>query len=323
VLGSRYRDDDYAKVSRTLLAASSVPRARNPFGAFGDFLYDPIGLDTAPLATLATEYHGAGTGFFAARSAWRMDAAWMGFQAGPYTQSHAHRDQGSLLVYAGEWLAYDANIDSHSGIRQEEKAHNLVRFQNGANVARMTLGPGATLQALQLDGGIVYLAADAAPAYGPTSQVTKAERRIVWRKPDVWVVLDRVASGDAGAVAIFGLNSPIKPTQNGSRVRVDGSATSLELWPLTPASPQIDIFNWHTEDPDWLDDNRGWRVDIAASSATTTFANVLSLNDAVTAVTALSGATGDGVSVTLANGAAPQQELGANRGLRDELDEAN
>ena len=57
----------------------------------------------------------------------------MNLIAGPYTQSHAHQDQGSLMVYKDGWLAYDAVVDSHSGLRQETTAHGLVRIDSGGS----------------------------------------------------------------------------------------------------------------------------------------------------------------------------------------------
>src|SRR5438045_9464146 len=95
-----------------------------------DFLYANDKVEAKPLDTLPTAYHAPGIGQLYARSAWTKDATWINFIAGPYDQSHAHQDQGSLMIYKGGWLAFDANVMSHSGLRQEVDAHRLVRLVN-------------------------------------------------------------------------------------------------------------------------------------------------------------------------------------------------
>jgi hypothetical protein len=71
----------------------------------------------------------------------------MHFIAGPYAESHAHRDQGSFSIFSGTtldrstaayqnfvstqdagWLTKTANAWSRSGIHLETNAHNIIRF---------------------------------------------------------------------------------------------------------------------------------------------------------------------------------------------------
>ena len=101
----------------------------NGFEAWADFLYDQSDLPAQPLSRLPTAHWGSGTGQLSVRSAWTTDATYSNLICGPYTQSHAHRDQGSFVLFKGHWLAFDENIDSHSGLAQGEAAHNLVRIE--------------------------------------------------------------------------------------------------------------------------------------------------------------------------------------------------
>jgi hypothetical protein len=47
---------------------------------------------------------------------------------GKYDQSHAHHDQGGFTFFKRDWLTVTSNIWSHSGIHQEDEAHNVLRF---------------------------------------------------------------------------------------------------------------------------------------------------------------------------------------------------
>jgi len=124
----------------------------NGFEAWADFLYDQSDLPAQPLSRLPTAHWGSGTGQLSVRSAWTTDATYSNLICGPYTQSHAHRDQGSFVLFKGHWLAFDENIDSHSGLAQGESAHNLVRIEKGGAVVeqrRLALTAGMRIHHLR------------------------------------------------------------------------------------------------------------------------------------------------------------------------------
>ena len=77
---------------------------------------------------LNTAYYASGIGELYTRSSWDTHATWVNLIAGPYTESHAHQDQGALMLYKDGWLTWDAVVDSKSGLRQETNAHGLVRI---------------------------------------------------------------------------------------------------------------------------------------------------------------------------------------------------
>jgi hypothetical protein len=296
-LGALYPDLPETRASRTLLAASSVPEMSQGFMRFSDFLGDPTGLATEPLAVLHPTYHASGVGHVFLRSGWEAGATWAGFIAGPYDQSHAHHDQGSLLVYQAEWLAYDANIDSHSGIRQDEELHNLVRVESDGEVLRMREGSTpSTLLALQDEPAFTYLAADVTSVYGTEqSALLLDQREVVFVKPDLFVVRDRVQTASAAARRVFQLNTPLAPVVTGKRAKMTGSTGSLELWSL--GAGELSVLDWAAMDDDV---DGGFRLDITQEgSAAAVFVTVLSVGATVTAATLEGGK----VTITRVDGA--------------------
>lgn len=314
VLGALYPDDQAVHAARTLLAESSVPEMGQGFMRFSDFLHDASGGPAAPLSTLYPAYHATGTGHVFARSGWTPDATWIGLIAGPYSQSHAHHDQGSLLVYAGEWLAYDANVDSHSGIRQEEELHNLVRIESGGSTVRMREGASpAVLTALTNTANLFYYAADVTPIYDGQAPIQRVFREVAWIKPGAIVVRDVVTTSDPAARRVYQLNTPIDPTVNGRVARMQGTASSLDLFVVEPASGPIDVVSWAGADADM---NGGYRVEVARQGeATSTFVTVLGTGGAVTAASGAGGmvtvtlAGGRTATVTFADGAPPTVDV--------------
>lgn len=279
VLGALYPNDPATLAARTLLAESSVPEMSQGFMRFSDFMYDPTGLEAAELDTLNPTYHAQGTGHIYARSSWSQDATWMSFIAGAYDQSHAHHDQGSLMVYGGEWLAYDANVDSHSGIRQEEELHNLVRIEDGGGtVARMVEGaPEAQLMALSDSEDVAYFATDVTPVYGDSSVVESSLREVIYLKPNIFVIRDRIGASSGSARAVFQLNTPVQPSVSSGRASIDGSAGSLDLFIVSPSGITPSVVNWGATDEDM---NGGYRIDAGATGSSVTFITVLSVDGA-------------------------------------------
>lgn len=291
-----YRNDDLAKPMRSWLADCSVPEMTQGFEYVFDFMYrDPDGA-SEPLSNLSTTYFGAGTGHLFARSAWETNATWIGFLMGPYTESHAHHDQLSFLFYKDSWLAYDANIDTHSGIFQGETAHNLVRMEKGGNVLSQHEGNSSTVLGLSDSAEFLYAAADATPVYEGEG-VTLAQREIVYLKPDVLVVYDRVDAG-SGATHVWQLNSPALPNPSGSTASIGG----LMLHAQKPSGATFSVVNLPDEDADF---QGGYRLERTASaSGAIYFLNVLSVDSAVSSVADASQGSDDGVTISLAGGGA-------------------
>jgi hypothetical protein len=296
-----YPNSPVAETARTLLDTCSVPQMSQGFMAFSDFWYDPTGLPKRPLAELYPAYYAPGTGHIFARSSWDKTATWMNVIAGPYSESHAHHDQGSLMIYRNEWLAYDANIDSHSGIQQGEELHNLVRIESGGSVITQQEGaPPSKLLALQDQAEFSFVALDSSPVYAGKGGIQKVEREVVFLKPGVFVVFDRVATMSLAAKRVFQLNVPIAPQVGNGKVTIQGTKEKLEMFNVIPSGVTPQVISWPSVDSDM---EGGYRVDIAQSgSAETLFLTVLSTHGDVNSVVAKNGSGSHGVSLTLANG---------------------
>jgi hypothetical protein len=295
-----FREDALAPYGQWFLGHSALPEMDQGFMAVYDFLYDMPDLSESPLSGLYPAYHAPGTGQVFIRSSWDADAAWINFIAGPYTESHAHHDQGSIMVYKNEWLAYDQNIHSHSGIRQEEELHNLVRVEQAGETIRMVTGaPQANLTALADDPLYSYAAADVTPIYDGDPSISRSEREIVFLKPDVLVVFDRVDAA-AGSRRVWQLNSPVEPSLGGDVATIPGSASTLSVQCVLPEGAAASVLDW-TADSDM---NGGYRLDIADETADgeSRFLCVLSLDGGAETVSATHEAGQLGVMVELAAG---------------------
>ena len=126
-----------------LLRDCSVPEMGQEFMYAYDFM---LASDTAPtmLDGMGQTYYAPGAGQFYSRSGWDTHATWINMNAGPYTESHAHQDQGALMIYKDGWLAYDPVIDSHSGLPQLVADHGTLRFGSAAQGQRHLDGARAS-----------------------------------------------------------------------------------------------------------------------------------------------------------------------------------
>jgi hypothetical protein len=290
ILVALFPEERLASTAKSLLAASSVPRMQNGFMVYSDFLYENAGIAGKPLADLATTYWGSGTGQLSMRGAWDRSAAYANFICGPYTESHAHRDQGSFVLYKGAWLAYDANIDSRSGIEQEESLHNLVRVtQNGSPVTQVPNAPPCRMLALGDDARMTYALADVTPIYKGKPSVAKFEREFLFLKPDAFVVFDRVDTGGAGATRVWTLNVPSEPSIEGSRLTLKRDGHRMDVFRIAPTGLSYVV--------------SGHRVDVAdAAGSGSRFLHVFGLDGSVASVAPSDGPGQTGVEITFADG---------------------
>ncbi|HVK64526.1 MAG TPA: hypothetical protein VM694_08630 [Polyangium sp.] len=304
-------DDPLTDVARTWLDDCSVPQMEQRFMYIDDFLYDAPAHAKRPLADLHPTYHAAGTGSVSFRNGWDTKATWGTFMAGPFTESHAHRDQGSLLIYQGEWLAYDQNILSHSGIYQNEEAHNLVRIeQNGATVTMQN--GAANLVALHDTPHFLYLRADITPVYAGKGAVGRVDREVLFLKgPGAFLVMDRVDTND-GAQAVWQLNAPISPTSLGQGWEVNGAQSSLEVRPLFPALPSGEVLAWPALESEM---SGGYRLDVRdpAAGGQARFLMLLAPGGAVASATPTSSAGTIGAKVAFDDGTSVEVGFGEDQ----------
>ncbi len=290
-----FRAEPLAK--RALWAAnnSSVPRMTQQFMIPYDFLYDQE-LTTEPLDGMGTAHYASGIGQFYARSSWSKNAMWVNLLGGPYTESHAHQDQGSFMIYKDEWLAYDVNIESTSGLAQEPEAHNLIRFVKGSATIPQRIGTSRVL-AVHRGNGWVHAAVDTKPVYADAS-VQKSERELVFLHPDCVIVYDRATTA-AGTSQVWQLNSPQASVYDtGTQVEtIDQPSHDLHLRRvIAPAGATRSVVAAGSGF------TGGNRLQITAPAGANTYLTVLWTDNAVTSVTESSAGSRQGVTVTLADG---------------------
>jgi hypothetical protein len=276
--------------------ASSLPEMSSSFMFAYDFLYDNSNVTAAPIDTLNTTYYAAGIGELYTRSGWDTHATWVNLIAGPYTQSHAHQDQGSLMIYKDGWLAYDSVITSHSGLTQETTAHSLVRIDSGGQPVRQIADTVSYLTALHSGAGYVHAAADVTPAYNGNAAVQKSQREMVYLKPDVVVVFDRVQSA-AGTAQTWQLASPVAASISGATATISNAGHALKVQKISGGT--MSVTSMPSIDSDY---SGGFRLDESMPGGDNRYLHVLSIDSAISSVVAAGDAAHPGVTIQLANG---------------------
>ncbi len=282
--------ETFAGRARALLDGSNVKQMDNQFMYVNDLLANPT-VESQPLSGLNTAYYASGIGEVYARSSWDKDATWVNMIAGPYTETHAHQDQGSLMIYKGTWLAYDANIQAHSGLSQPTTSHSLVRIDDAGKPIAQSLGSSSTMMALHQGNGYVYAAADVTPVYKGNAAIQKVHREMIYVQPDVVIVYDRVASGGSTS-QVWQLQSPVAASINGAKATITSAGHTLTVDKVLGGT--LSVHDMKDEDI-----MGGFRLDETMSGGDNRYLHVLSVDGAVTSVAAM-GASG--VTVNLASG---------------------
>jgi hypothetical protein len=281
---------------KTLNASSSVPAMTEEFMAVYDFLYDDSDVTAAPLANLDTAYYASGIGQLYARSGWGVHDTWVNLTGGPYTESHAHQDQGAIMLYKDGWLATDAVIWSQSGLRQETNAHGVVQISSGGTAIAQVASTQSQLVALQRGSGWLYAAVDVTAAYAGDPRIQKVQRELVFLEPDVVVVYDRIDT-TAGTTATWQLPTPAQPSVSGADSTISTAGHVLAVHRTEPSTATASAYAM-TDDPSG-DYSTGYRLDDTAAGGTVRFLHVLSIDGAASAL--VDGT--DSVQVQLAGGA--------------------
>ena len=239
-----------------------VARMREGFNLRTDLL--PAGRDGRPPTALL--HHARGVGHLFARSGWERDATWLSLVAGPYEESHAHQDQGAFNLFSRDWLAVTANTWTRSGINQDTRLHNMLRFERAEPQARQCQGLGdtvvqqchgtaSTLEITPGAAGSFTAIADLTPAYAGNPAV-KSWRRHLDFSDRALTVRDEFALGP-GTTAVFQLQVPVQPRIEGNVVH----AGRLRMTVLEPAAARIEARAWPEIGGAGFRD--GWRIDVS------------------------------------------------------------
>lgn len=279
---SLYPTDPVAARGVALLAASSVPQMSQDFMMGNDFVYAPQ-ISGAALDLPLVRY-APGAGQIYARTSWQKNATWLSLIAGPYTESHAHQDQGSLSLYCEGWLAPDAVLWSHSGVIQDgflvgyPEAHSLVRVATAGKTVKQVFGSVSRVLALRSGPGYLFVALDLSPAYQGTP-VTTMRRQVLWLQPGLILVHDRVVSL-AATSQIWQLVVPVQPAINGATATVTSGGHTMRVTRMSPAVGVWSVFDFRNS-PD-KDFSGGFRLDQSQPGGDSDFLTLISLDGAAT-----------------------------------------
>ena len=256
VLEARYgtNDQDAKDIASWWLHNISVQRMANNF----NFRYDLLPAGGAGHAPAEQTYFSHGVGALFSRTSWSPDAMWMSFMAGPYTQSHAHQEQGAFTLFGGgDWLTVTENIWSHSGIEQETIVHNVLRFENDGDAIRQDQPTQSEMQVTQGEGGNVTAVADLTPAYGGDDRIQNWQRTVDFEGGLLTVTDDYAVSG--GTQAIFQINTPVRPVVTGNTATAGG----LRITVVQPANATLTVTDWTDVDSDF---EGGYRLDVSGGN---------------------------------------------------------
>jgi hypothetical protein len=236
------------------LHSISVDHMANSFNYRHDLL--PAGDGGSPPDSLW--YHAPGVGVLFARTSWTQDATWLSFIAGPYTESHAHQEQGAFTLFGGgDWMTVTENIWTRSGIQQGTEVSNVVRFEHDGDIIPQDSPSVSDMVVTEGNDGTVHASADLTVAYGGNSNIGSWQRSLDFTAGGQLTVTDNYTVS-SGTQAIFQLNLPNRPTVSGNTAIADG----MQITVVQPADAQLRVVDWTDEGDDFIS---GYRLDITGS----------------------------------------------------------
>lgn len=263
-----------------MLAGSTVPAMSNAFMRIDDFVFPapaPAAVIDLPLVRYAK-----GIGEVYARTSWRPEATLLWEKAGPLTQSHAHEDQGSLMLWRDGWLVADPVIWSKGGVRQATSpvgttaAHSQVRVDlDGKPVSQRDNPAAGKLLAFRVGPGYLFTSADLTAAYGGNAAVTMVRRQILWLQPDTVMIHDHVVTSPLTTQCLQFV-VPTLPAIMGAAAVVTAGKHSLRVARIAPSSGPWTAFRFDS-DPDFTG---GFRLDQKQPGGDCTYVTALLIDQA-------------------------------------------
>lgn len=248
LLAARYRDGLAQHVA--LRVRPEHPARAWPFVLWFDPKLPPSDPAKLPTGTLFS-----GLGWAAMRSAWDGDATWALFVCGDYYAGHQHSDQNSLIIGCRGPLAIDAG---QYGAKATE-FHNTLLVGGPqrlfGNDPRQRVAPTppqspwdtGDILAFEENPHFTYVVGDASNAYAEFRNGKRLEpaplcvRRVLFFKPDLFVVDDLAALGSRQGPLRWLLHAEQKPQVGGRQVMLDNGKARLAVLPLLPERAEIQV----------------------------------------------------------------------------------
>ena len=293
--------DAGARAARSMLVDSGYLQMRNSFNFVADFLYEEAAIAPLPMTALYPAFYDAGTGHISARTGWDAGATYVHQNAGPFTESHAHRDQGHFVIWRHGWLLDDANIRSSSGLSLEEFNHNVVRYVGPSGVVTQVVSASPSeVLALFDNAHFHYAVTDSTPVYSGKAEVIKSQRELVFIKPGCVVVFDRAVVNAPSVARVFTMNMSTAPSIAGHTFVLNKPDANMSVTRVAPAG-----LPWATVayTPGGGYPLGGARMEAASSVGTETlFLHTIDVMDTVTASVADNAAGQTGCLVSFVDG---------------------
>ena len=249
-----------------------------------DLLFDTEQPDApGDLATLPLAHLSEGIGKLHARGSWADDASWLRFECGPFFNQHQHQEAGNFEIFRREPLATESGeyIDwysqhalnwlvrsiAHNCIlvhQPEEQFRNIRNWKNvemandggqGNNVyivhtledwvATRADHERGQIIAYQDAGPVLYVVGDCTRGYA-ASKVELCRRHIVFLRPHLFVILDRVRSTKAEYAKTWLLHCVNEPELRQGGALVTNGPGRLSVQTLLPQRAKIEKIYGYT-----------------------------------------------------------------------------
>lgn len=191
-----------------------------------------------------------GTGLTLMRSDWSESAVWIAFQAGPrLTPDHQHKDQGHFELTRGkDWLLVDAG-NSEGGATIN---HNTLLIDDGGKL--VTYSPNQGVWGTEVatthygdDGRAVVAVGEIADAWAPACvregcrerAVSRATRTLVYVRPALLAVHDRVELADADTRATWAVHVTSAPALADRRASVVSGDSRVDIAVVSPDAAKL------------------------------------------------------------------------------------
>jgi hypothetical protein len=209
-----------------------LEEAATLFPARADFRwYATGGREGRPPA--ATSYAFPYAGYYVMRSGWDPDARWLWFDGGPFGYGHQHEDKLQIILAAyGRTFLVDPGNFTYDASRWrshfvDSPSHNVVLVDGAPQRRRGRPRPEYAItepaRAIWIAGpAFDYVEATFDDPFGrDVDRAVRHTRAVVFIKPDVWVMLDRLEALDGRPhtyEALFHADLPV--AADGLRLRI-------------------------------------------------------------------------------------------------------
>ncbi len=226
------------------MATRLTPDLPREFAWFSLLADDPKGKLIDPRRG-ARSYHARGTGLTLMRSDWTGDAVFASFKLGPrLALDHQDADEGHFELWRGsDPLLIDAGDIYGSGTIN----HNSLLIDDAGRLLEYPPNQGRWGTSVRTsrfadDGEAVVVAGDFAESYAPKCArdgctdrlLDRAERTLVYLRPNVLVVRDRVALKNAGDGVRFILHTAGRAHLEGRRATAEVGTSRVSVDSLLP-----------------------------------------------------------------------------------------